>query len=98
MDELDPVIHVQARLRIVTVLDTLGTGDSLSFPRLQNLLNVTSGNLATHLKRLEESEYVTVEKVLEGRSPVTYVSLTEDGRHAFRVYKRNLRKLLEGGR
>lgn len=97
MDELDPVIHVQARLRIVTVLDTLGPGDSLSFPRLQSLLDVTSGNLATHLRRLEESDYVKVEKVLEGRSPVTYVKLTEDGRHAFLIYKRNLRALLEGG-
>ena len=96
MDELDPIIHVQARLRIVTVLDTLSLGDSLSFPRLQRLLDVTSGNLATHLKRLEESGYVKVEKVLEGRSPVTYVRLTDEGRHAFRVYKRNLRALLEG--
>lgn len=96
MDELDPVIHVQARLRIVTVLDTLSPGDSLSFPRLQRVLDVTSGNLATHLKRLEESGYAKVEKVLEGRSPVTYVRLTDEGRHAFRVYKRNLRALLEG--
>lgn len=95
MDELDPVIHVQARLRIITALNTLGPGDSLSFPRLQTLLGVTSGNLATHLRRLEESEYVSIRKVLEGRAPVTYISLTEDGRHAFRVYKKKLRALLE---
>jgi DNA-binding MarR family transcriptional regulator len=94
MDELDPVIHVQARLRIVTILDTLGPGDSLSFPRLQTLLGVTSGNLATHLRKLEASDYVAVQKVLEGRSPVTYISLTEDGRLAFRVYKKRLRALL----
>lgn len=95
MDELDPVIHVQARLRIVTMLDTLGAGDSLSFPRLQALLGVTSGNLATHLRKLEDSGYVAVRKVLEGRAPVTYISLTDDGRLAFRVYKKNLRALLE---
>lgn len=94
MDELDPVIHVQARLRIVTMLDTLGAGDSLSFPRLQTLLGVTSGNLATHLRKLEESGYVTVEKSLEGRGAVTYITLTEDGRLAFRSYKRALRALL----
>lgn len=96
MSELDPVIHVQARLRIVTVLDALGAGDALSFPRLQALLKVTSGNLATHLRRLEEAGYVHVEKVIEGRSPVTYIRLSEDGRTAFRVYKRDLRALLEG--
>lgn len=95
MDELDPVIHVQARLRIVTILDTLGLGDSLSFPRLQALLSVTSGNLATHLRKLEDTEYVKVQKVLEGRTPVTYISLTEDGRLAFRVYKKHLRALLD---
>lgn len=96
MDELDPVIHVQARLRIVTMLDTFGPGDSLSFPRLQKLLGVTSGNLATHLRKLEDSGYIRIRKVIEGRSPVTYIELTEDGRIAFRVYKRNLRALLEG--
>lgn len=95
MDELDPVIHVQARLRIVTILDTFGPGDSLSFPRLQKLLDVTSGNLATHLRKLEDSGYIRVRKVLEGRSPVTYIGLTEDGRTAFRVYKKNLRALLD---
>ncbi|MDR2293591.1 MAG: transcriptional regulator [Microbacterium sp.] len=95
MDDLDPVIHVQARLRIVTILDTLGAGDSLSFPRLQALLSATSGNLATHLRKLEESRYVTVEKVIEGRTPVTYVSLTDEGRLAFLVYKKALRALLE---
>lgn len=94
MDELDPVIHVQARLRIVTILDTLSDGDSISFPRLQTLLGVTSGNLATHLRKLEESEYVTVEKVLQGRNPVTYIGLTDIGSLAFRTYKRDLRALL----
>lgn len=94
MDELDPVIHVQARLRIVTILNTLEGEDSLSFPRLQKLLETTSGNLATHLRKLEDSRYVKVEKVLEGRNPVTYVALTDDGRSAFRVYKRELRALL----
>ena len=95
MDELDPVIHVQARLRIVTILDTQGPGDSLSFPRLQALLDVTSGNLATHLRKLEESGYVVVRKVIEGRTPVTYIGLTDDGALAFRLYKKQLRALLD---
>lgn len=94
MVDLDPVIHVQARLRIVTVLDTLSDGDSVSFPRLQAHLGVTSGNLATHLRKLEETQYVYVEKVLEGRTPVTYINLTSKGRLAFGTYKENLRALL----
>lgn len=95
MPELDPVIHAQARLRTVTILNTLGPGDSLAFPRLQELLEMTSGNLATHLRKLEDSGYVQVQKVIEGRNPVTYVELTEGGRLAFRNYKQALRQLLE---
>ncbi|WP_306420754.1 transcriptional regulator [Arthrobacter sp. JCM 19049] len=76
MSELDPVIHAQARLRTMTVLNTLGVGDTIAFPRLQELLQMTSGNLATHLRKLEGSGYVSVEKVLEGRSPVTYIGLS----------------------
>lgn len=95
MTDLNPVIHVQARLRILTILSSRDAGESLSFPRLQALAEVTSGNLATHLRKLEEAEYVHVEKVIEGRAPVTYVTLTADGRDAFRRYKRELRALLE---
>lgn len=94
MQELDPVIHTQARLRTVTVLDTLGAGDSISFPKLQGLLSMTSGNLATHLRKLEEAGYVAVDKVLEGRNPVTYIALTRAGRTAFEDYKEQLRSLL----
>ena len=95
MAELDAVIHAHARLRTMTVLATLGEGDTLSFPRLQQLLEMTSGNLATHLRKLEAADYVAVDKVLEGRAPVTYVGLTASGREAFARYKRQLRELLE---
>lgn len=98
MHELDPVIHAQARLRTVTVLDTLRVGDRISFPKLQGLLAMTSGNLATHLRKLEESQYVAVEKILEGRNPVTYVCLTSTGRVAFENYKLALRELLDPAR
>ncbi len=76
------------------MLDALGTGDSIAFPRLQELLDATSGNLATHLRRLEEAGYIESRKTIEGRTPATYVRLTDEGRHAFRAYKRALRTLL----
>ena len=53
--DLDPVIHVPARLRIVVSLATLADGDTLSFPRLQQLLGLTAGNLITHLRKLEDA-------------------------------------------
>ena len=94
MADLDPVIHAQARLRITASLATLGEGESISFPRLQELLDMTAGNLSTHLRKLEEANYVLVEKAHEGRVPVTYLELTRTGRRAFEDYTESLRQLL----
>jgi DNA-binding MarR family transcriptional regulator len=92
--ELDPVIHAQARLRITAALATLGEGESIAFPRLQELLDMTAGNLSTHLRKLEDAEYVEVAKTHEGRLPVTYLALTRAGRRAFEDYTESLRELL----
>jgi DNA-binding MarR family transcriptional regulator len=94
MDELDPVIHAQARLRVVSALATLDAGESLAFPRLQELLDMTAGNLSTHLRKLEDADYVEVSKTHQGRTPVTYLALSTRGRRAFEDYTENLRSLL----
>ena len=96
MTELDPVIHAAARLRITATLAGLDDGDTIAFPRLQELLDMTAGNLSTHLRKLEEAEYVAVEKAHRGRTPVTYVTLTRRGRRAFEDYTDSLRSLLGG--
>lgn len=93
--ELDPVIHAPARLRLVAALSALGDGDRLSFTRLQKLLDMTGGNLSTHLRRLEDAGYVQVTKTHEGRTPATYVALTRTGRLAFEDYTTTLRMLLD---
>ena len=94
MADLDPIIHAQARLRIVAALATLDEKDQITFPRLQELLDMTAGNLSTHLRKLEEAAYVGVEKTHRGRTPVTYVALTVAGRRAFEDYTATLRALL----
>ncbi len=94
MAELDPVIHAQARLRITASLATLGPGESIAFPRLQQLLDMTAGNLSTHLRKLEDADYVLVPKAHEGRVPVTYLELTRTGRRAFEDYTESLQHLL----
>jgi len=94
MDELDPVIHAQARLRIVSALATLDRGESVTFPRLLELLDMTAGNLSTHLRKLEDAQYVLVTKMHHGRTPVTYLELTKSGRRAFEDYTDALRALL----
>jgi DNA-binding MarR family transcriptional regulator len=95
--ELDPVIHAQARLRITASLAALGEGESIAFPRLQEMLDMTAGNLSTHLRKLEEANYVRVAKTYDGRVPVTFLELTRTGRRAFEDYTESLRQLLGEG-
>lgn len=97
MTELDPVIHAPARLRIMTTLDELlGDGDQLTFPRLRELLDMTAGNLTTHLAKLDDAGYIAIEKRFQGRKPVTLISITDAGRAAFRTYRTTLLNLIGG--
>ncbi len=95
LPDLDSVIHAQSRLRVTVALSVLPPGDRVTFPRLQELVGMTAGNLSTHLSKLEEAGYVTTTKAFRGRSPVTYVALTRVGRRAFETYTAALRHLLE---
>jgi len=72
LPELDPVIHAQARLRVMVALSALATGDQITFPRLQQLLEMSAGNLSTHLRKLEDAKYVQLTKAHQRRTPVTY--------------------------
>jgi DNA-binding MarR family transcriptional regulator len=94
LPELDPVIHAQARLRVVAALSVLRDGDQMAFPRLQELLNMTAGNLSVHLRKLEDAEYVQVIKTHHGRTPATLLCLTRRGRLAFDEYTAAVQRLL----
>ncbi len=94
-DELDPVIHAPARLRIVVTLAALPDGDNLSFTRLQDMIGLTPGNLITHLRKLGDAGYVRMEKSGSGVNGTTSVSLTREGRVALDRYRTVLRGLLD---
>ncbi|MEE6261187.1 transcriptional regulator [Plantactinospora sonchi] len=93
--ELDPVIHAQARLRVMATLATLPDSDQITFPRLQEILRMTAGNLSVHLRKLEEAQYVEIVKTHHGRTPATLVGLTRRGRFAFEEYTAAVRALLD---
>jgi DNA-binding MarR family transcriptional regulator len=93
--ELDPVIHAQARLRVVVALSVLRDGDRMAFPRLKDLLGMTAGNLSVHLRKLEEAGYVEVTKTHHNRTPTTLLCLSRRGRLAFEEYTAAVRALLE---
>ncbi len=69
--------------------------DSLDFNRLKELLDVTDGNLASHLKALEKVDYIVVQKQFVGRKPNTRYSATQAGKKAFEDHLISLETLLK---
>lgn len=78
--QFNKAFESKARLNIMSVLMV---NDTQSFNALKELLGLTDGNLATHLRALEESGYVAVQKQFIGRKPNTTYSATASGRQAF---------------
>jgi DNA-binding transcriptional ArsR family regulator len=95
-EELDPLIHVPTRLKIVATLAALPDGDDLSFTRLQDMIGLTPGNLIIHLRKLEEADYISSKKTSNGTVAITKVALTSHGRAALGAYTQALRDLLGG--
>ena len=93
---LDPLIHVPARLQIMATLAALPDGDALSFTRLQDMIELTPGNLITHLRKLQDANYLVTEKTGNGPASRTSVALTGHGRSALETYTETLRGLLGG--
>jgi hypothetical protein len=71
-------------------------GASLSFTRLQDVLELTPGNLITHLRKLEDAGYLKSETTGNGRASRTSIALTRHGRAALATYTNALRDLLGG--
>ena len=94
--ELDPLIHMPTRLKIVATLAALPDGDALSFTRLQDMLGLTPGNLIIQLRKLEEAGYLSSEKTRNGSAQKTTVTLPRQGRKALDAYTQALRDLLGG--
>ncbi len=68
----------------------------LDFNALKTLLDVTDGNLASHLKALEKEKFISVTKQFIGRKPNTRYEVTKSGRKAFRDHIDALEKLISG--
>jgi DNA-binding MarR family transcriptional regulator len=89
--DIDQVIHAPARLMVLTYLYVVESTDYVFLLRLTGL---TWGNLSTHLSKLEEAGYVAITKEFKGKKPHTTISLTKQGRTAFREYKKSLQQVL----
>jgi hypothetical protein len=80
LEQFNKTFESKARLGIMSVLMV---NESVNFNSLKELLNLTDGNLATHVKALEEAGYLLVQKEFIGRKPNTLYSVTADGQKAF---------------
>lgn len=89
--QIDDLIHSRIRLAVIAVLAGV---DKAEFTFIRDRVKTTDGNLSTHLRKLEDRQYVAIEKRFDGRKPVTEVSLTESGRQAFERYLAHLESML----
>lgn len=77
------------------IMSALVVNDYLDFNSLKELLGVTDGNLASHIKSLEKNEYITVEKEFVNKKPHTRYAANDSGREAFVKHIKAIEQLLK---
>jgi DNA-binding HxlR family transcriptional regulator len=92
---LDRLIHERLRLGIVSALSV---NERLTFSDLKRLLHTTDGNLSVHARKLEDAQYIAVEKTFAARMPRTEYRLTAAGRRAFEKYLAHMEALIKAVR
>ncbi len=95
LSRIDRIIHEPARLGILSMLSV---NDSLSFNELKGFLSLTDGNLSVHLRVLDESGHIVIDKKFVGRKSKTTVRLSPRGRRSFRNYLTRLERIVGGGK
>ena len=90
--EFDTLVHQPTRLQIFAHLYANG---ETSFTDLKTALEITEGNLASHIERREDADCVAVEKQFVDRKPQTTYRLTDTGRDLFEKHVRTLETLID---
>jgi DNA-binding MarR family transcriptional regulator len=91
-ESLDKILEHRVRLQIISVL---AVNESYDFNALKDLLEITDGNLATHIKALEKERYVSVMKSFIDRKPNTRYKISERGRTAFKKHLEAMEELIK---
>ena len=89
---LDGLFEHRVRLAICVLLSK---HDAMSFSRLKRVLEETDGSLGTHLRKLENAGYLSIEKTFRDRRPVTWYTLTQAGRTRLMEHIANLTRLID---
>lgn len=90
--ELNKAFESRVRLGIMSILMV---NDSVDFLTLKDMLQVTDGNIASHITALEKFNYIEVKKQFIGKKPNTSYSVTNEGRKAFTEHLDALEKLIK---
>jgi DNA-binding transcriptional ArsR family regulator len=90
--ELDPILHSQLRLAIVSLLISLEEAD---FSFLKEKTNATSGNISVQLEKLKEAGYIDIKKSFKNKYPLTTCKITKKGIQAFETYVKDLKQYLD---
>ena len=89
--ELDPLLHSQLRLAVISLLIGLEEAD---FTFIKEKTRATSGNLSVQIDKLEKAKYISVVKTFKGKRPLTTCRITTEGISAFEKYVSNLKTYL----
>jgi DNA-binding MarR family transcriptional regulator len=90
--QLDKVLTQKARLGIISILMVMEETD---FNHLKEKLNLTDGNLSTHLSLLEKEKYIRLRKIFDRKKPKTLCHITDKGRRAFVDYMDTLERIIK---
>lgn len=89
---LDPLLHSELRLAIMSILISVESAD---FVYIRKQTGATAGNLSVQIDKLSKAEYITVDKGFNGKIPRTTCSITNEGRRAFAAYVETIKEYLE---
>lgn len=89
--KLDPLLHSELRLAVMSVLVNLEVAD---FVYLREATGATAGNLSVQLDKLSEAGYITIEKGFKGKKPQTLCRISPTGLQAFADYVEAIRSYL----
>jgi DNA-binding MarR family transcriptional regulator len=90
-DDLDPLLHSQLRLAIISML--VGS-EKVEFTHIQEETKAAAGNISIQIKKLQEAGYINVEKTFMNNYPKTLILITGKGLEAFEHYVSNLKKYI----
>ena len=88
----DNILHQPIRSKLIA---TLISNEELPFKALKEGLELTDGNLSSHLKKLELAQYIIIEKYFEGKRPKTIIKISPKGRDAFKSYIKQLKQFIQ---